>query len=311
MTIFFIGAYHQLNEIKILLKTREGLSIDILFYSHYLEERIIRELLDTRGCGLVPLESVRWYELSKIYAQKRFVRSVLCGVEHNLFTSQYLCNSSLILFGLTGKGVYNLLDEGTSSFVVVLKRRRLFHRLSVIFKSLMFGFNKSLFPRSVCFITKFNLNVGESDTMYKLVVEKDELNIPVSEYVIFLGSSFVYNNELSEIDYKRTVLQTLGNFQNVRINYVPHRFENVKWLLDLNFENLTVQSIEFPFEEYIKNLKSLPMIIMAVAPSTALYNIGLMYASSIQLIALAPLGRWKRNVKVYTELSNRLHERVI
>lgn len=180
-----------------------------------------------------------------------------------IFTSQYYNDSSNLAYSILKPQKYYLMDEGTASFEVVLRRNKT-HPL--LFKQLLkslFYWHNIRFPKNLIFFTQYPLNIKPSDSIesYSFISDDITEQIFIKDEVIFLGSSLVEVEMMDEAVYLDLMKKIKTNLGKKHCYYYAHRKENPSKLSKIQSIGFKIKMNEKPFELLFPELKKYPEII--------------------------------------------------
>lgn len=185
------------------------------------------------------------------------------SIYSNFYTSDYV----LIAESVLNPSTIVLMDEGTASIGVALKRRKnKSHILKCLMKSVLYLRRISI-PRRIVFFSQYSLNINEPDTLIRYSFDKEQNEISVDrEYAIVLGQPLSEANVVSEAFYMTQMSLLFNRFNDdgfKRIDYYAHRRESLNKLDRIRALGWAVHENREPFEQVFDKLNPCPSAIYA------------------------------------------------
>ena len=281
--IFLIGSEHQLMQVDHAIKHFKirAEEITLLVQEVDIKKKLSEKIRETyRNSSIIGFENWRFLDVFRI-SKKQNLFIEICNVLKNkyekviLFTSHYSDDSTFLFISIIKPSQIYLMDEGTASFAVVVKRKERNFILSfkLYIKSIIYD-EKLKIPFSICYFTRFNLNIGLNDKkeVYHLQKKENSLDFKINQFA-FLGSSAVELNILDEKDYLQYLKKVIFNHQTKELLYFKHRKESNLKLAKIESIGFKIIELDAPFEKYFDSQKDMPGILSSFYTTSVLINI--------------------------------------
>ena len=223
-----------------------------------------------------------------------------------LFSNFYKSDYVLIAASILKPSKFVLMDEGTASIGVVLKRRKnKSHILKCMVKSVLYLRRISI-PRRIVYFSQYLLSINELDTLEQYFFEKEQNVISVDrEYAIILGQPLSEANVVNDSYYMKlisTIYNVLIDDGFKRIDYYAHRRESLNKLKKIEALGCVVHENKEPFEQVFNKLDPCPSAIYAFY-SPILDNLSKKYYSLPELFMVEiPVNDLICNSAIITEV---------
>ena len=205
----------------------------------------------------------------------------------NLYSSDYESDYNLLANSILKPKHIVLLDEGTSSFGTVIKRRNKRNKKFTLFiKSALYK-KRIVLPSKITYFTKYNLEIGLADNI-KLYSDSKidnsfrELN---KDVVCFLGTPVIELGMMKKNVYFDVLKRIRLDYKDKQIDYYPHRRESLDKLKELeSLGGFNIIKNDQPFESLFLSFDIMPYIIASTYISSVLDNISSRYKSIPELV---------------------------
>jgi hypothetical protein len=290
--IFLVGTAHQLAQVHDAIR----------YFSIDKEDAVL--IIEQVGSEIINVSNIvdnfaaiyyfKSWVFSTILSQRKDIKDYIeiCkGIEKNFhnvifLASHYDSDSTLLFLSIVQPKNFFLLDEGTASFSVFLKRksRNISVNIKLIIKSLLYV-QKISIPETITYFTRFNIPSNRLDSILKYSPQKT-LNTPLllREELFFLGSSVSDIGLMEEHKYL-IFLTSIYEKKLAPIQfYLPHRKESNSKLEKISDIGFIILKNNLPFELEFGSMNSYPGIISSFSCTAVLDNLTSMFEYTPRLI---------------------------
>lgn len=227
----------------------------------------------------------------------------------NLFISHYNTDSTLIFESILSPNKIFLLDEGTASFSVVLKRKNLkTFNFKLIIKSLCYRRIIKL-PKSLCYFSLYNLDTNSTDSLIQYNIAPI-LNQPLdirNSVIFFLGSGIIETGLLLDEQYFKYLKSIRKLYSDKHIYYFAHRSESLLELEKIKEFGFEIVVNKMPFEKLFETLQYWPLKICSFNFTGVLDNISRKWVNIPELeIFKISSSDFLKEKEVYLEIEKHL-----
>lgn len=176
-----------------------------------------------------------------------------------------------------------LIDDGNETFLIAnnIKNNNYENKFSTSFINIMLGKKFNLdFINELKIFTFFDLN---SYSLNNEVIKNDYKNfkklidnLPEDNEIFFIGSNLI-NNYIKKEYFEEILRNTIKYFNNYKIIYIPHRYEDMDYLEKLSIQyGFELKKFSTILELAIFQYKKKPLGLITIR-STALETLGYLY----------------------------------
>lgn len=176
-----------------------------------------------------------------------------------------------------------LIDDGNETFLIAnnIKNNNYGNKFSTSFINRMLGKKFNLdFINELKIFTFFDLN---SYSLNNEVIKNDYKNfkklidnLPEDNEIFFIGSNLI-NNYIKKEYFEEILINTIKYFNNYKIIYIPHRYEDMDYLEKLSIQyGFELKKFSTILELAIFQYKKKPLGLITIR-STALETLGYLY----------------------------------
>ena len=311
--VFLIGSEHQLMQVDFAINHFHILSEDLILLVQEISttNKLSSRIKDNPKYGVIhSFENWKFIDLFKLNKNHiNFVNICLnIKAKHKkitFFTSHYSDDSTFLFFSVAKPMQFFLMDEGTASYSVLLKRNDSFSSLKfkLFIKSILYTEILKP-PSSITYFTRFNFIPGINDKKEFYKVEKVDNTIELNfNQFGFLGSSVVELNMMDEGDYLFYLKKIAFQNRNKQLLYFKHRKEENVKLSKVEIIGFQVIDLDLPFERHFESQVIIPSVLSSFFTTSVLINISenFRYIPKLE-INVFPMTSLKRERLIYENI---------
>ena len=310
-----IGAEHQMLQVDLAIYHFNICLKDVvlLIQEVYFDNKLYDKLSKNhRFKEVYAFERWKFSELVLFsYKSRNFLN--LCKklksqyVNITFFSCHYSDDSTLLFLSILNPLKFYVMDEGTASFTVFVRRRRfeLSFGLKLVLKS-VFYIKFLRIPKKVVYFTRFNLGPNFPDEVILYCIPKvvNEL-VSFNNSFAFLGSSVVELGIMDVYDYMFYLEQVKRDNQDSELIYYKHRKEDESKLSLIDALGYQVKDIGGPFEIFFASQTKVPNKMGSFFTTSALLNISDCFENvPTLLLYIFPIKKLRKNKKVFEYILN-------
>ena len=272
MNVFIVATSHNIIQVEEAIKYYKLEKKEVLLL--YMHPRIERPNLNMVPEGVECLTFSHWTTRDLITSRQDY-RVFVSFLRHlkkqresfNLYSNFYTSDYVLIAASVLKPRKIVLMDEGTASIGVVLKRRNnKYHLLKCMLKSALY-LRWITIPRRIVYFSQYPLCVDEPDSLERYYFEKEHNEISIDrESAIFLGQPLSEANIVNETYYLAIMSKLYGKLKDdgfKKVDYYAHRRESLNKLEKLSSLGWVIHDNNEPFEQVFKKLDPCPSAFFA------------------------------------------------
>ena len=319
--VFIIGAEHQFSQVIA--------SIQHFKISH---DDVVLFIEESNDKNELTQQIIKEYDLHKVFSFLNWNFNDLLGRKSKIhefiklckneigsinepidfFVSHYSDDSTFLVLSLFNVRKFFVMDEGSASYNVVLRRQKkeIILRLKLLIKSALYGI-KLTRSKSIIYFTRFNLKINKKDNLEIYSVEKTANSFTSfnNKQVHFLGSSVVEVNIMTERNYMMYLERVVILNKGKKLIYFKHRKEGSAKLEKIKNIGFIMEDIKVTYENYYSLNDSQAGIICSFFTTSVLMNISNNFINIPKLVIYTfPVDKLTKERKVFTTILQTLKE---
>lgn len=288
----------------------DGINILICIYKNEVDKTLFEEIIKN-----FTWNKVHFFKLN--FFTRIFYPIILNNIFKNYKKIEYcffgLITSYIIHAINITKAVQNILiDDGNETFLIAnnIKNGSYKNKFKQSLLATIMSKNNSLnFLKELKFFTFFNL---KSYSLVNQIIENDYSyfrksinNLPINKEIFFIGSNLI-DNYIEKEYFEKIVKNTIKYFDNYKIIYIPHRYEDIEYLQKLSIKyGFELKKFSTILELAILQYGKKPSGLVTIR-STALETLGYLY--DIKFLNVVKLDVAKLQKDLQAEEYNNLYK---